>query len=361
MKRTMLILACAAVLVLAVGASAQTQCTIPPPGMVGWWPADGTAADIAGSNNGTLVNGATFAGGEVKQAFSLDGADDYVSLGSSPIIGDATSFTIDAWIWLDSYGANKQVPIYGEYNTGTTDTKNYLAIGNTQDGLGQRVFFDQFPASGGYLKSNTQLATGQWYHIAYTQDETNRKLYINGTLDNSDSAIESYGGAAPNDVRIGMRGGTVEPMRFDGLIDEVEIFNRALSAADIGTIYNAGTAGKCKLHVDIDIKPGSDPNAINLGSAGVIPVAILSTPTFDATTVDPSSISLAGASVKVVGKNDRPLCHAEDVNDDLLADLVCQVYTYEFLVEEGAGTASLTGQTFGGLSIWGEDSIKIVP
>ncbi len=58
----------------------------------------------------------------------------------------------------------------------------------------------------------------------------------------------------------------------------------------------ASSAGAI-LMVDIDIKPGGDPNSINLNSRGVIPVAILSTETFDATTLDPSTIVFEGAYV----------------------------------------------------------------
>lgn len=110
----------------------------------------------------------------------------------------------------------------------------------------------------------------------------------------------------------------------------------------------------------IDIKPGSDPNSINLGSAGVIPVAILSTIDFDASTVDPMSVSLAGASVKLVGKSDKYLCHHEDVNLDGFIDLLCQVYTAQFMVEAGETTATLEAQTFDGTRLLGEDNIRVV-
>lgn len=111
--------------------------------------------------------------------------------------------------------------------------------------------------------------------------------------------------------------------------------------------------------VSIDIKPGSDPNAINLGSAGVVPVAILTTPTFNATTVNPDTISLAGARVKMVGN--KYLCHQEDVNSDGLIDLVCQIKTAEFVIEPGESIAVLEAQTFDGTPIRGEDTVRIVP
>ncbi len=116
------------------------------------------------------------------------------------------------------------------------------------------------------------------------------------------------------------------------------------------------------LEVTIDIKPGSDPNSINLGSAGVIPVAILSTENFDATIdLDRDSISLAGARVKMVGNSNRFLCHEELVNADDLLDLVCQVETVQFIIEVGESLAVFEAETFGGIPIRGEDTVRIVP
>ena len=115
------------------------------------------------------------------------------------------------------------------------------------------------------------------------------------------------------------------------------------------------------LPVDIDIKPGSDPNSINLDSAGVIPVAILGSDTFDASTVDPSTVCLAGASVKLIGKGSKYSASLEDVNGDGYLDLVCRIETASFLVESGASTAVLEAETYDGQRIRGEDTIRIVP
>jgi hypothetical protein len=112
--------------------------------------------------------------------------------------------------------------------------------------------------------------------------------------------------------------------------------------------------------VSIDIKPGSYPNSINIGSSGVIPVAVLSTNSFDATEIDPSTVSLAGATIKLVGKGTL-LSHREDINGDGLIDFVCQVLTEEFLVEPGETTAVLEALTVDGVAIRGEDSVRIVP
>ncbi len=113
------------------------------------------------------------------------------------------------------------------------------------------------------------------------------------------------------------------------------------------------------IEVDIDIKPDSYLNSINLGSKGVTPVAILSSQGFDATEVDPSTIELAGAEVAVRGKG-KFLAHKEDVDGDGLADLLVQVETEDLEPDED-GYACLTGKTYDGQSIKGCDDVVIVP
>jgi len=128
-----------------------------------------------------------------------------------------------------------------------------------------------------------------------------------------------------------------------------------------GALVIVNPCGPQVIEVVIDIKPDSDPNSINLGSAGVIPVAILSSETFDATTVDPATVSLAGAAVKMAGKSGKYLSHIEDVNGDELMDLVCQVLTEGLVgIVVGDSVAVLTAETYDGQAIRGEDSISIV-
>jgi hypothetical protein len=112
--------------------------------------------------------------------------------------------------------------------------------------------------------------------------------------------------------------------------------------------------------VQIDIKPGSDPNCINNNGHGAIPVAILSTEFFDATQVDTATVSLDGQAVRVVGKGNTQ-AHIEDANGDGVDDLVLQIEDEDGTYEEGVADAKLTAQTFDGISIVGTDTICIVP
>jgi len=105
-------------------------------------------------------------------------------------------------------------------------------------------------------------------------------------------------------------------------------------------------------NVDIDIKPGSDTNPINLKSNGVIPVAILSSEVFDATTVNVSTLEFGpdNATPKHNG-------HLEDVNNDGLIDLVTHYVQKLTGIQAGDTEACIIGETFGGQIIGGCDSI----
>ena len=109
----------------------------------------------------------------------------------------------------------------------------------------------------------------------------------------------------------------------------------------------------------VDIKPGSDTNPINLRSKGVIPVAILSTASFDATTVDPASVCFGDAEdasqrdcTEAHGKG-----HLEDVNGDGRLDLLLHFETQQTGIDPGDTQACLTGKTFTGVSVEGCDAI----
>jgi hypothetical protein len=110
------------------------------------------------------------------------------------------------------------------------------------------------------------------------------------------------------------------------------------------------------LKVNIDIEPDSDTNPINPKSQGVIPVAILTTSTFDATNVDPLSVEFgSNGATESHGRG-----HIEDVNGDGKPDLVLHFRTQETGIQCGDTSASLTGETFDGHAIQGSDLIQTV-
>jgi hypothetical protein len=114
------------------------------------------------------------------------------------------------------------------------------------------------------------------------------------------------------------------------------------------------------VNVGIDIKPGGYPNSIKLGSNGVVPVAILSSASFNAPLeVDPASVTLSGAHVKLNGKA-KPTGSSQDVNNDGRADLVVQVVTQALQLSSTDTLAVLRGKTKSGVPIIGTDSVRII-
>nr|NIM94559.1 hypothetical protein [Anaerolineales bacterium] len=123
-----------------------------------------------------------------------------------------------------------------------------------------------------------------------------------------------------------------------------------------GSFIQAGTIFDLSFLVDIDIKPSSDPNAINPRSKGVIPVAILTTETFDAIAVDPSTVTFGPEGAEIA----HPRGHVEDVDGDGDLDLLLHFRTQETGIQRGDTEASLLGETFDGRLIEGSDSIVTV-
>ncbi|MDY6839641.1 MAG: LecA/PA-IL family lectin, partial [Thermodesulfobacteriota bacterium] len=112
--------------------------------------------------------------------------------------------------------------------------------------------------------------------------------------------------------------------------------------------------------VEIDIKPGSDPNCFNLNGHGVIPVAILGSADFDVSDIDVETLSFAGLEVRVRG-NKGPLCSTEYSNEDEFLDLVCHFEDDPENWVPQNDMAELTGELVDGTPIEGTDSICIVP
>jgi subtilisin-like proprotein convertase family protein len=220
-----------------------TPCVPPPANLVNWWPGEGNARDIWGNHNGTLENGAITAAGEVGQAFSLDGVNDYVDVGDVDL---PVTFTIDAWInpaslatapyiftKTDGSTAGYQVSLF-------SDGTLILSVAN---GVG---------GSTAYKTTSPIITTGTWQHVAATYDGNAAagqriKLFVNGASVPT-VVIADDGGTPVNNAvstKIGIYGDLTNGP-FSGLIDEVQVYNRALTQPEIQAIYDAGSGGNCK-------------------------------------------------------------------------------------------------------------------
>ena len=122
------------------------------------------------------------------------------------------------------------------------------------------------------------------------------------------------------------------------------------------------------LLVDIDVKPGSDPNSVNVNTKGVLPVAIIGSDDFDATQIDPSSIIGVTTSVDafVDAFDDEwfatPLrCSIDDVNDDGILDVNCKFSKEGLMLDCWTNGIIISGNLFDGTPFTGSDTIRPVP
>ena len=207
----------------------------PPAGMVSWWPGDGNANDIVATNHGSLSGNATAtADGMVGQAFSFDGAGDSVVVGHDPSL-NLNHFTLDAWVKPGRFTPGDHQAII---------TKNVSLRPPSLWLFGDKVQVWTEPDASPAATSATGLTLIEWHHLAATYDGEAVKIYINGDLDVS--APWTFTPAANTSPLLIGAGRDNNQFFFQGLIDEVEIFNRALSAAEIRAIFDAGSAGKRK-------------------------------------------------------------------------------------------------------------------
>ena len=199
-----------------------------PAGLVALWPGEGNANDSIGSNNGKLVGGAGFADGKVGRAFLLNGRNSYVSIPDSPSLDVfTTSITVMAWIKVNHSTANSDWAWIV-----TKGNSSWRMMGTT---YAKTVYFAASGTSSDGIAGSRNVNDGQWHHVAGVYDGANLFLYVDGALDVSQPAS---GSVSQNNYPVEF-GQNAEALRtpFNGLIDEVSIYNRALSASEIRAIY----------------------------------------------------------------------------------------------------------------------------
>ena len=233
--------------VMLAGHATAQDCVEPPAGLVSWWPFDEVSGnlteDIVGSNDGTAV-GPLPAAGLVDGALDYDGQDDYVIVADNPSLNPSL-MTLDAWVRPAS-------------------TTNFVRVFSKDDFLGSRRDYVLQISPDGFIEfgifwspgARTLLTTppgtvvvDEWQHLAATYDGQSMRIYYNGDLV-AEQAETRVPADTDTPLLIGeFRAGNLygnSHAPFDGLIDEVEIFNRALDASEIQAIFDAGSAGKCK-------------------------------------------------------------------------------------------------------------------
>jgi hypothetical protein len=239
-----------------------------PTGMVSYWKFEesgGTIAfDSVGSNNGTLVNGPVWTTGIVGGALSFDGVDDHVDVPTSPSLDfrGTDKLTVVAWVNdVNGWPASGVQRIVSQ--DGPSGGNNHFILYTNGNKLG----FDISTVSWHSTSGSTSLQNNIWHHVALVYDGSTLQGYLDGTLDANISLIGNIGqGQILEAVVIGAKRGNTQ--KFDGLIDEVSILNRALSAEEIQQLYQNGLKGQGYELGDENKGHGNDPDGIDRDNPG---------------------------------------------------------------------------------------------
>ena len=229
--------------IIPVSTEAETEITPPmpvcvavPTGLVAWYTGDDNAKDIKNANDGTVKGGVKYIAGIVGQAFSLNGVDAFVQAPSSALNDPTTSGSLSAWVKFNSLpSASHIMQIIGKGGNGT----DFDLQVNKDDK------FHFYIGAGTHVDSTTIIKTGVWYHVAGTWDSlAGMNMYVNGVLENTNIVKVSR---KPSGQKLEIGHQPVFPGRFlNGVIDEAEVFNRALAVSEISESFQAGSTGHCK-------------------------------------------------------------------------------------------------------------------
>src|SRR3989344_1398323 len=217
-------------------------------GLVGYWTMDGSkvnwktgaVTDSSGrGNTGTITNMATSTGvaiGKIGQALSFDGTDDILVIGDKDAFDAPASYTIIAWIYPRTFGGGSLARIFDKRNNGSTGFDFFVCNSGCTAALA--IVHD---ISNVIASDSNVVNLNKWQHVAVSWNGANATFYANGVAQGSPvlSAVPTA-----NAVSISIGNETTNDRDFNGLIDEVRVYNRALSAGGISTFYKNGATPK---------------------------------------------------------------------------------------------------------------------
>jgi len=243
-------------------------------GLVGHWTFDGAdmtsnVADVSGGDNHGSLNGqaaTTTVHGVIGQALEFDGANDYVEVEDDSSLDLSSSLTVGAWINAQSLKTSdvtqwdSLVTKGGDGET-AADNHNFALAYNGHSGFGtvnRWVFLlENSSGSNCNLVGNAAASLNTWYHVVGVFDDDNNaiRIYVDGAEQNSGACSLTVN---TNDLPVRFGDDQSSPgTPFDGTLDDVRIYNRALSADEVSRLYDLGKT----THVGTTINTNPDLNS----------------------------------------------------------------------------------------------------
>ncbi len=207
-------------------------------GLVAYYPFNGNAADESGKGNNGRVNGATLTPdrtGKANSAYYFDGISNFISIPDSKILQITDQITMSVWIKTDY--SKQYAGIINKINP-VEPCVGYGICNDSQNKLCGKIYWDHAQGIGSVIFSSAKITDNNWHFIAFTYDGAIAKLYLDKEL----VATQTYTGGIQTNTEpllIGWDQNTYLGDRYyQGIIDDVRLYNRALTDAEINKLKN---------------------------------------------------------------------------------------------------------------------------
>jgi hypothetical protein len=214
------------------------------PNLAAYWNFEegtGTIAyDSASDNDGQLMNGPVWTAGYINGGLSFDGVNDYINVPDDPSLRftQSSSFSICQWVkpstggyFLSKMRANGARNVFG-YQASWHSIYKYFSFVVEQSYIMNTIV----------STPNDSAPAGSWYHVSYVYQNRSMKIYLNGQLSASGTFTGSTGTTSPDkNMTIGVRSyDSIFEMYFGGTLDDIRIYNRALTDTEVWQLYQSG-------------------------------------------------------------------------------------------------------------------------
>ena len=258
-------------------------------GLVAEWHFDegsGTVLkDSSANRNDGIIYGATWVDGKYGKALSFDGSNDYVTVQDSASVDIISTITIEAWIKF--YQGSTQSII-----SKSSLSQNNAYVFPRFDKTNQLTFWLN---AGGWqiLNVGNVFPYGEWHHVAGTYDGLNMNVYVDGILTGNQKSVSGAITTNSNPLTIGYQPGTSE--FFYGSIDEVRIYNRALTADEVKSHYEGKQSS-------LSVTKTTSPQSIKQGQTSTVTISVENTGTTDISDIEiadtmPSDVSFVSGEI----------------------------------------------------------------
>ena len=193
------------------------------------------ATDETGSHNLTASNVDFNVEGKYGFAGKFNGTNSYLYAANS-VQQPTTNFSASVWVYLNA-NSSGGYGIVGNFQSGVNPQKGWVIARSSADTKFSFWADGTANSNGGKVVGTTVIQTGVWYHVVGTYDGTNVKIYVNGSLENS-ATYSATPGTTNQPLVIGRWYGNYNDYYTDGKIDQVRIFNKAISATEVTALYN---------------------------------------------------------------------------------------------------------------------------